>query len=309
LTARSKSRTLPIQLRIPMISNPLSRRQFLTLSILMIALSESSCVGQNSAQRMAITQDGIVLSPADAQAVGKKIWQNECSGTVEGLTSWNVGDDFPSLGIGHFIWYVDGREGPFEESFPAMIAFMERQNIPGIPSWLKLAKGSPWTSRDQFLASQNDPELKALRHFLANTVAAQTAFIVQRLEQALPKMKQQTAPADRERLQRNFYAVAQSRQGVYALIDYVNFKGEGTNSNERYRGQGWGLRDARHAHRFRCCDRIWRIWKTSPAKTDQKLATRTWRATLESGLDEPLLNLPTPVLKNATWSASRRKCW
>ncbi|MDX8395917.1 MAG: hypothetical protein R8K22_05850, partial [Mariprofundaceae bacterium] len=25
------------------------------------------------------------------------------------------------------------------------------------------------------------------------------------------------------------------------LIDYVNFKGEGTNPNERYQGQGWGL--------------------------------------------------------------------
>ena len=29
--------------------------------------------------------------------------------------------------------------------------------------------------------------------------------------------------------------------GMYALIDYVNFKGEGTAETERYSGQGWGL--------------------------------------------------------------------
>jgi len=29
--------------------------------------------------------------------------------------------------------------------------------------------------------------------------------------------------------------------GTFALIDYVNFKGEGTLETERYKGQGWGL--------------------------------------------------------------------
>ena len=30
-------------------------------------------------------------------------------------------------------------------------------------------------------------------------------------------------------------------QGTYALVDYVNFKGDGTQAAERYNGQGWGL--------------------------------------------------------------------
>jgi hypothetical protein len=30
-------------------------------------------------------------------------------------------------------------------------------------------------------------------------------------------------------------------RGCYALIDYVNFKGEGILSTERYQGHGWGL--------------------------------------------------------------------
>ena len=46
---------------------------------------------------------------------------------------------------------------------------------------------------------------------------------------------------DRARVTDRFYAVAESPQGIYALIDYVNFKGEGVAASERYRGQGWGL--------------------------------------------------------------------
>ncbi len=45
-------------------------------------------------------------------------------GTISGLTSWNQGEDFASLGIGHFIWYPKGRQGPFEESFPTLVSFV-----------------------------------------------------------------------------------------------------------------------------------------------------------------------------------------
>src|SRR5205085_8036676 len=33
----------------------------------------------------------INLSPAETRRIGNKIWQNECGGTVAGLTSWNAG--------------------------------------------------------------------------------------------------------------------------------------------------------------------------------------------------------------------------
>ncbi len=184
----------------------------------------------------------IQLSEADANAIGRKIWQNECAGTVEGLTTWNAGEDFPSLGIGHFIWYVDGRPGPFDESFPKLIRFMGARGV-AMPRWLGEAKGSPWRSKAEFDAAKSSPQMQELRSFLANTVPVQTAFIVQRLEQALPKMKQATPnPADKNRLHENFYRVASSPAGVYALIDYVNFKGEGIKASESYQGQGWGLR-------------------------------------------------------------------
>ena len=37
-------------------------------------------------------------------------------------------------------------------------------------------------------------------------------------------------------------ALGSSPGGVYALLDYVNFKGEGLSDSERYNGEGWGLR-------------------------------------------------------------------
>jgi len=49
------------------------------------------------------------------------------------------------------------------------------------------------------------------------------------------------AKRDRETVRRRFYAVASTGTGKYALMDYVNFKGEGTSPKERYKGQGWGM--------------------------------------------------------------------
>ncbi|MDF1656684.1 MAG: hypothetical protein P1U58_03670 [Verrucomicrobiales bacterium] len=186
---------------------------------------------------------GITLSEADKDAIGRKIWKNECAGTIEGLTTWNVGEDFPSLGIGHFIWYVEGRPGPFKESFPQLLKYMQASGV-AVPRWVAEAKGSPWKSRSEFESQKNSPQMKEMRSFLAGTVPAQTGFIVQRLEQALPLMQRATPDGgDKQRLKENFYKVAETRTGVYALIDYVNFKGEGVKAEEKYEGVGWGLRD------------------------------------------------------------------
>ena len=43
--------------------------------------------------------------------------------------SWNAGEDFPSLGIGHFIWYRAGQQEIFEESFPQLLSFLKRQQV------------------------------------------------------------------------------------------------------------------------------------------------------------------------------------
>ncbi len=96
------------------------------------------------------------IPPITAQKIGKKIWLNECGGTVEGLTSWNAGEKFASLGIGHFIWYPAGRRGPYQESFPELIRFLDAKGAQP-PRWLR-APDCPWPDRASFLAAQHSEE-------------------------------------------------------------------------------------------------------------------------------------------------------
>ena len=184
----------------------------------------------------------INLSPAESMRIGRKIWQNECGGTVAGLTSWNTGENFASLGIGHFIWYPKGVRGPFDESFPELAGFAASRNAE-LPEVVRANRnsGCPWSSRAEFLAASDSPEMKQLRQFLVATVAMQAEFLVQRLQKALPKMLGEAPAAERANIERQFDRVASTPQGCYALVDYVNFKGEGVLETERYKGQGWGL--------------------------------------------------------------------
>lgn len=185
----------------------------------------------------------LTLSHSDALKIGKRVWQNECGGTISGLTSWNQGEDFASLGIGHFIWYPKGRRGPFEESFPKLVSFVSSRGAKLPAFLLDAGRGQPcpWNSRAAFQQAQNSVEMNQLRRFLTDTVDLQAEFLVARLEAALPKMLAEAAPADRTNVQKQYERLTKTPQGCYALIDYVNFKGEGVLNTERYHGQGWGL--------------------------------------------------------------------
>ncbi len=182
------------------------------------------------------------MDPNEAAMIGEKIFLNECAGKEALLTSWNRGEAFPSLGIGHFIWYPKGTAGPFKESFPDLIRFIKDEGR-AIPLWLDeaLKHGAPWPSREQFLAAQQHPEMQQLRTFLAQTKVQQTAFMVRRLNKALPEIVASVPATEREQLQQQFHRLASAPMGYYALIDYINFKGEGTRVSERYQGKGWGL--------------------------------------------------------------------
>jgi hypothetical protein len=174
--------------------------------------------------------------------IGKKIWQNECAGTIAGLTSWNTGENFASLGIGHFIWYPKGVRGPFDESFPELVEFAAArgENLPEVVR-ANRNTGCPWSTKAEFTAATDSAQMKELRQFLVDTVPLQADFLVQRLQKALPKMLSGAPAADRANIQRQFERVATTPQGCYALVDYVNFKGEGVLETERYKGEGWGL--------------------------------------------------------------------
>jgi len=189
---------------------------------------------------IASTATALELSDADAQRIGKLLWQNECGGTIEGLTSWNRGESFASLGIGHFIWYPPGQEGPFKESFPQLIAYMMQEGVE-CPHWLRPPADCPWSTWGEFQSAQKSARMSELRRFLGYTVSHQARFAALRLKNALPTILEQIPEEDRESISAKFSAVAAHPHGHYVLLDYVNFKGEGTNPEERYQGQGWGL--------------------------------------------------------------------
>jgi len=184
----------------------------------------------------------ISLTNEQAQWIGRKIFYNECAGKPELLVAWNKGEDFMSLGIGHFIWYPKDKKGPFKESFPKLLVFIKGKGK-ALPDWLETQEQAhcPWSTREEFLEDLENPKVADLRKFLMETKSLQLLFLVQRLTQALPKMLEAAPGKSRPQIKKQFYRLAFTPAGMYALIDYVNFKGEGTLSTERYKGRGWGL--------------------------------------------------------------------
>jgi hypothetical protein len=207
-----------------------------TLACLLALASCSPFAGNSAAEN---TGEIPELSNAQKAAIGKKIWQNECAGTVDGLTTWNAGEEFPSLGIGHFIWYTAHHKGPFTESWPQFMAYCKQRGV--TPPAVALSPHAPWNSPAEFKQDFRSPRMNELRQWLASTVTLQTDFIITRSRAALPKILAGAPASERARIAANYQKVATTAHGQYALIDYVNFKGDGLNTGERYNGRGWGL--------------------------------------------------------------------
>jgi hypothetical protein len=191
-----------------------------------------------NAQRAIIRQ----LSKQEIQQIGERVFENECASKGENLIVWNEGEDFMSLGIGHFIWYPANGKKLFVGSF---VKFLEYAKISGdkIPRWLD-KKPFPvclWNSRDNFLSAQSDSRLMELRNFLIKSKPTQAVFIMKRLEEALPLILKHVSEGSREKITFQFGRLASTPLGVYVLADYANFKGLGITPSEYYRGKGWGL--------------------------------------------------------------------
>lgn len=178
-------------------------------------------------------------SKGELDLVGDLIYRNETGGKKDLLVHWNVGEEFPSLGIGHFIWYPENfKSGRFEESFPGLVAAYAAKGIE-VPKIMSENRYAPWSTKEEFLAGKKTQEVKELTEFLANTKDVQVEYIFERSQKALEKILKETERPEHVKAQ--YERIAASPNGIYPLIDYVNFKGEGIKDTERYEGQGWGL--------------------------------------------------------------------
>lgn len=179
---------------------------------------------------------------AELARIGDLIYRNECNRQRQCLVDWNLGESFPSLGIGHFIWYPANLDQGYTESFPLLIQHLRRSKTP-LPEWLEQLQpfDAPWPDRNEFIRSANSSNIETLRQFLEQHTAEQTEFMMQRFQLALPQLVEHTAPPQQPTLLQKLDALCSTPRGWYGLIDYVNFKGEGLAAGETYQGQGWGL--------------------------------------------------------------------
>lgn len=180
------------------------------------------------------------LSKKEAYAIGQKIWQNECGATTHKLLSWNLSEDFLSLGIGHFIWYPKDRQKQFADTFPDFLLFLQKHRVP-IPSWLEKEKDCPWYSKQEFDQSQ-DARKQSLKKLLTQTIEWQMLFITHRSQKAITNILLSLPLKEKKSFIKKIRLLAQTSQGKYVIIDYINFKGEGTTLKEQYANQGWGFK-------------------------------------------------------------------
>ncbi|OPY89355.1 MAG: hypothetical protein A4E71_00020 [Smithella sp. PtaU1.Bin162] len=236
------------------------------------------------------------LPQKEIEIIGELVFKNECASKDENIIAWNEGEDFMSLGIGHFIWYPAGSKDGFEESFPRFLKYAKASGE-RLPVWLDKTPqpACPWRSREEFMASSKDKRLAELRKFLTRTKTLQSAFIIKRLDDALPLILKSIPKEKRERIALRFNRVAATSDGIYALADYVNFKGLGILASERYQGEGWGLlqvlenmkndeRDALKAF-VRSANTVLEIRvKNAPANRDEKRWLPGWQSRINSYL-------------------------
>lgn len=214
------------------------------------------------------------LSDQEIALLGKTIWKSECNGTQEGLLTWNDGEFFPSLGIGHFIWYpADASERTFSQTFPDLIRFMQIKKAE-IPHWLisQVEIGCPWSTKKQFLDARNTTQMVELKTLLANTVDLQARFIVSRFESELSLIISSAPATHRATVEKIITSLSKQYKGMFALIDYVHFKGTGTNSSESYQGQTWGLLSVLLNMNPSCDDLLSEFVRAAKATLEQRVA-------------------------------------
>ena len=188
------------------------------------------------------------LREADYYWIAGRIFANETGGKLRYLVHWNEGEDFPSMGIGHFIWFPEGVDAPFDESFPTMLEYVkgEVDECAPVPAWLAgdEVPDAPWPDKATFDAERDsDPakgdrdRISSLRDWLAKTAPEQSRYIVANFAARWNALELD----DKDVLTGVLQRLLSTPRGLFAVIDYSNFKGIGTNPRERYAGEGWGL--------------------------------------------------------------------
>ncbi len=178
----------------------------------------------------------------DLNWIAQRILRNQANDTAAPLVRWNTTENFATLGLGQFIWYPSGKTGRFRETFPAYLDYVKAHNIP-LPAWLaqRAQHGGPWPDSTAFKNARTDQQMQELDNFLRKTLNLQANFMALQLTQAIPQRINQLPLKERQQALRAYNTMIKTPGGLYPLLDYVQFQGDGANPAERYNNKGWGL--------------------------------------------------------------------
>lgn len=220
----------------------------------------------------------VKISSADFSAIEQR-YVSRYNNPEGNVLAWQANNDgthidmagYVGIGLGSFIWYGDKNHENYVEDWPAVAQALQSHGVP-LPYW---ALGAcPWSTEAEFTAA-NTPgspyydEIQTLNQTLqTDPVALDIQFRFGPWARLLrgvtpwsdtpadymfgydpvksPNAIISLAPGEAELVGANFSAIAAVKDeaghplGLYALMDYDNFKGEGTCVTEIHNTQHWG---------------------------------------------------------------------
>jgi hypothetical protein len=210
-----------------MINRFFSLLNILLICFLLVVLTPSICFSSSNFNFQEI------ITESHIQKIKNNLILRELG--RNGLIDWNPTEDFASLGIMHATW---GGEKTIKHgnTFSKFVIFSKSKGI-SIPMFLNNSLENPWKSRSDFFASKYsfDIRMQELQIFLNNTVDLQVEFLIDRVLSCLTLFLNQLDSYSYEKIA--LKQLISSSDGLLAVIDYINFKGEGDFNDE----SKWGL--------------------------------------------------------------------
>jgi len=182
------------------------------------------------------------ISKADTLTIADRVFKNECSVEKDCLLEWSVGENFLSLGMEHFIWYPAHAPGIFKEGFRTYLQYA-KDTGEKLPVWLDKTPfpPCPWSSREEFLRSKESAQYKDLEDFIIRTKHCQAQYLIENTRNSIEDIIAAAPDDQRARISKYLSLLTSYPQGLYSIIDYMNFKGAGIGNSDEVKGERWGL--------------------------------------------------------------------
>lgn len=171
-----------------------------------------------------------------------KIQANETGGKQENLIIRNNKEAVCSLGIGHFTWYPKAvTEKKFKETFPALLEDLQKTDgvFKDAPD-VVLPSACPWSSAEQLQQEKSTEVYRRIYMGLTSDAGkrVQVNYMVAHANEAIAETILNDDVAAKK-----INELLSSELGTYAIVDYVNFKGNSA-PGEAYSGFTWGFKTA-----------------------------------------------------------------